>query len=68
MKKIALFILAAAASTFFAACGEPAATGANTANTNANTNTGKPVTPTADALMALEKRANEAYVKGFKVF
>jgi ketosteroid isomerase-like protein len=69
MKKITLFILAAAASTFFAACGEPAAnTGANTANTNANTNTGKPVAPTADALMALEKHANEAYVKGDSKF
>jgi ketosteroid isomerase-like protein len=65
MKKIALFILAAAASTFFAACGEPAA---NSGANNANTNTGKPVTPTADALMALEKRANEAYVKGDSKF
>src|SRR5882762_5775687 len=71
MKKIALFMLLAAASTFFAACGGPAAnTGANTANTNANTNTGKQVAaaPTADALMALEKQANEAYVRGDSKF
>src|SRR6267143_5034140 len=71
MKKITLLILLAAASTFFAACGGPAAnTGANTANTNANTNTGKPVAvaPTADALMALDKQANEAYVKGDSKF
>ena len=71
MKKTLRFILLAAASTFFAACGAPAAnTGANTANTNANTNTGKPVAaaPTADALMALDKQANEAYVKGNSKF
>jgi hypothetical protein len=71
MKKTLQFILLAAASTFFAACGAPAAnTGANSANTNANTNTGKPVAgaPTADAPMALEKQANAAYVKGDSKF
>jgi hypothetical protein len=63
MKKTLRFISLAAASTFFAACGGPAAdAGAN----NANANTAKPVAaaPTADALMALDKQANEAYVKG----
>jgi hypothetical protein len=71
MKKTLRFILLAAASTFFAACGAPAAnTGGNNANTNANTNTGKPVAaaPTADALMALDKQANEAYGKGDSKF
>src|ERR1700704_568252 len=71
MKETLRFILLAAASTLFAACGAPAVnTGANTANTNANTNTGKPVAaaPTADALMALDKQANEAYVKGNSKF
>jgi hypothetical protein len=72
MKKTLRFILlAAAASTFVAACGGPAVnTGANTANTNVNTSTGKPVAaaPTADALMAFEKQANEAYVKGNSKF
>jgi hypothetical protein len=71
MKKTLRFILLAAASAFFAACGGPAAnTGANTANTHANTNTGKPVAaaPNADALMALEKQANEAYAKGDSKF
>ena len=64
MKKTLQFILLAAASTFFAACAGPAA------NTEANTNTTKPVAaaPTADALMALEKHANEAYVKGDSKF
>ena len=67
MKKTLRFILLAAASTFVAACGAPAA---NTGANNANTNTTKPVAaaPTADALMALDKQANEAYVKGNSKF
>jgi hypothetical protein len=67
MKKTLRFILLAAASTFFAACGAPAA---NTGANKANTNTTKPVAaaPTADALMALDKQANEAYVKGDSKF
>src|SRR6476619_8581334 len=71
MKKIILLISLAAAATFFAACGAPAAnTGASNANTNANTNTTKPVAaaPTADALLALDKQANEAYAKGDSKF
>ena len=62
MKKTLRFILLAAGSTFFAACGAPAA---NTGANNANIDTTKPVAlaPTADALMALDKQANEAYVK-----
>jgi hypothetical protein len=67
MKKTLRFILLAAAATFFAACGGPAA---NTGANNANTNTTKPVAaaPTVDALMALDKQANEAYVKGDSKF
>ena len=63
MKKITQLVLLAAASMFLAACGGPAA---NTDVNNANTSTAKPVAgaPTVDALMALEKRANEAYAKG----
>ncbi len=69
MKKTLQFILLAAASTFFAACGEPAAN-TNTGANNANTNTTKPVAaaPTVEALMAREKQANEAYVKGDSKF
>src|SRR6202140_1125128 len=67
MKKTLRFILLAAASTFFAACGAPAAnTGANNANTN--TTKPKPGAPPPDALMALERQANEAYVKGDSKF
>src|SRR3989442_4542370 len=67
MKKSTLFTLLAAASTFFAACGAPAA---NTGANNANTNTTKPVAaaPTVDALMVLDRQANEAYVKGNSKF
>ena len=67
MKKTLRFILLAAGSTFFAACGAPAA---NTGANNANTNTTKPVAaaPTTAALMALDKQANEAYVKGNSKF
>src|SRR6266481_4659910 len=67
MKKITLFFLLADASTFFAACGSPAA---NTEANNANTNPTKPsaAAPTTDVLMALDKQANEAYVKGNSKF
>src|SRR5256885_5215340 len=67
MKKTLRFILLAGASTFFVACGAPAA---NTGANNANTSTTKPVAaaPTADVLMALDKQANEAYVKGNSKF
>jgi hypothetical protein len=70
MKKTLRFILLAAASACFAACGAPAVNTGNNANTNANTNTTKPVAaaPTADALMALDKQANEAYAKGNSKF
>src|SRR5258707_3323249 len=65
MKETLRFILLVAASTFFAACGAPpASTGANTANTS----TPNPLAPTADALMALDKQANEAYVNGDSKF
>jgi Domain of unknown function (DUF4440) len=67
MKKTLLFILLAAAATFFAACGDQAA---NTGANDANTNVSKPVAaaPTADALLALDKEANAAYVKGDSKF
>lgn len=66
MKKV-LFILLAAASMLFAACGAPAT---NTGANNANTDTTKPVAaaPTIDALMALDRQANEAHAKGDSKF
>jgi len=65
MKGITLFILMAAASVFFAACGAPAT---NNANSNANTTRPTAAAPTADALLALDKQANEAYIKGDSKF
>ena len=63
MKRTTLFILTAIAAVFFAACGAPAG---NSPANNANTNAAKPTAaaPTADALLALDKQANEAYFKG----
>lgn len=65
MKRITLFILMAAASVFFAACGAPAT---NNADSNANTTRPTAAAPTADALLALDKQANEAYIKGDSKF
>jgi len=65
MKKITVFVLTAAASAFFAACGAPA-TNAPANNANTNTNAAKPVAaaPTAETLFAMDKAANEAWIKG----
>ena len=72
MKRISLLTLTFIAAAFIAACGgaaenNPAASTAKPANANA---AAKPVAaaPTADALMALDKQANEAYIKGDSKF
>lgn len=64
MKKTPFYIFFAAAAMFLMAC-EPPATNTNT-KVNTNTNAAKPaaVAPTADALLAMEKAANEAWIKG----
>ena len=61
MKTIFKIAILAFAAVWMAACGAPAT---NT-NTYTNTNTTKPTAaaPTADALLALDKQANEAYIK-----
>jgi len=58
MNRISLFILTAIAVVFLAVCGAPAG---NAQSNNTNTNAAK---PTADALLALDKEASEAYFKG----
>ena len=57
-------ILMMALVTLFAACG--GASDNKPANTNTNANAAKPVAaaPTADTLLAMDKLANEAYIKG----
>ena len=65
MNKIGYFVLMAAVSVVFTACGG-AANNAPANNANSNANAAKPVAaaPTVDALLALDKQANEAYFKG----
>ena len=61
-------LLVLTAAVVFAACAACAATAGNApaknmnANANANVATLVAAAPTADALLALERRANEAYV------
>ena len=63
MKKICTFLLITVVAASFAACGGAAENKpANTAN--ANTAKPAPAAPTTEALLALEKAANEAYAKG----
>lgn len=68
MKRITLFILTLAAAALFSACGAPADN--KPANTNTNANTAKPVAaaPTKEALFEMDKKANEAWVKGDKAY
>ena len=63
MKSIFTIAALLATAAFLAACGAPAA---NTNATNTNTNAAKtaPSAPTADALLEMDKKANEAYIKG----
>ncbi|MEO8647963.1 MAG: nuclear transport factor 2 family protein [Acidobacteriota bacterium] len=63
---IALFVVAIA----LAACGAQPAGNVATNTTNNNANAGKPAAaePTSDALLALDKQANEAYFKGDSKF
>src|SRR5436190_11378412 len=63
MKTITAVFLTAFAALIFAACGAPPANN-DAANTNTNTTKPAPAAPTADALLALDKQANDAYFKG----
>jgi ketosteroid isomerase-like protein len=68
MKTFVKIFMIAAAAAYLTGCGSPAA---NAPASNANAaNTAKPVAaaPTADALLALDKQANEAYFKGDSKF
>ena len=70
MKKTNVFVLTIITALLFAACGAPADNKpANTTNST-NANVSKPVAaaPTADALLAMDKQANDAYMKGDSKF
>jgi ketosteroid isomerase-like protein len=51
-----------------AACGAPAANTNANSNSNANAAKTTAAAPTADALFAMDKQANEAWIKGDKAF
>lgn len=65
MRKIGTLLMMGIAAAFFTACTPPATNAPANANA-ANANTAKPVAaaPTADTLLDMEKKANEAYAKG----
>ena len=67
MKTVTSLLLTAALAFSLVGCGAPPANNANT-NTNTNTARNTPAAPTADALLALDKQANEAYSKGDSKF
>ncbi len=62
MKKVCTFLLLTALAVSLAACGGAAEN--KPANTAANTKPAAPAAPTADALLALDRQANESYIKG----
>ncbi|MEJ7624509.1 MAG: nuclear transport factor 2 family protein [Pyrinomonadaceae bacterium] len=64
MIKTLLATVALATAALFSACTAPAANAP--ANTNSNANAAKPTAaaPTADVLLDMEKKANEAYMRG----
>ncbi len=68
MKRPLVIVLIAMAAAFAAACGAPAEN--KPANTNTNANTAKPVAaaPTKEALFEMDKKANEAWLKGDKAY
>lgn len=68
MNKILLFCISGLLGLFVFGCGSPAT---NTpANANSNANAAKPVAaaPSKDALFEMDKKANEAWMKGDKAY
>ncbi len=70
MKTIFKIAILAFAAVWMGACGAPAPNTNTNTNTNTSINTTKPTAaaPTADALLALDQQANEAYIKGDSKF
>ena len=70
MKRIIQFVVFAAAAFWLAACGGPGAnvpasnSNANSSNSNANTAKPTAAAPTKESLLEMEKKANEAFIKG----
>ncbi|MEQ1606116.1 MAG: nuclear transport factor 2 family protein [Pyrinomonadaceae bacterium] len=71
MKRTSLITFALAAAALLTACGAPADNKITANNANAsNANAAKPVAaaPTVDALFAMDKQANEAWIKGDEAY
>ena len=72
MKRLIKIVLFATTAISLAACGGAAnnapAINANAGNSNANTSKPVAAAPTADTFMAMEKQADEAYIKGDSKF
>ncbi len=71
MKRTLLTLVLLFIAVFIGGCGAPATnTPANTGNTNANTNAAKPTAaaPTKETLLDMDKKANEAWIKGDKAY
>ncbi len=66
MKNLIYLALIAIAAISFTGCGPAPANNSNTGNTN--TNTASTAAPTAEALLELDKKANEAFFKGDSKF
>lgn len=66
MRKIGTFFMMMAVAAMFAACGGTTENKPANANANANANTAKPVAaaPTKEALLDMDKKATEAWIKG----
>src|SRR5258706_10726524 len=65
MRRISTITLTLVSAAFLAACGGLAANAQTiNGNTPSNTTKTKPTPPTVDALVALDKQANEAFLKG----
>lgn len=65
MKRLSFVCLLAVSALLAASCGTPATNApANAGNAVSNANTAKPAAPTKEALLELDKKANEAFIKG----
>ena len=64
MRKIGIFILTAITAFALSGCGPAGSNTGNASNSNANTAKSAAAAPTAETLLALDKQANEAYLKG----
>ena len=68
MRRLISVTLLAAASLWISACGGPAANNAPANNSNANTAKPTAAAPTVETLFEMDKKANDAWIKGDKAY